>query len=141
MKYLKTYEGIINYELKNKFIKLKDTPFKSFMFDKRLRSECLLYDVEFKDLIEEMLLGKTIAFLCYYCTDHNYFNSCISHDIIGECERVISDDESDEVRVKIKDLENWHTLPLTKKVRIYNYVEGPLMEEIQSRKDAKKYNL
>jgi hypothetical protein len=143
MRYIKTYEEI-NFELKNKFIELKNVPYKSFAFGKRLRSECLLYDIEFKDLIEEMLIDKTIAFICYSCTDENYFNQCISyrtHDVIGKCIRAISIDESDEVRVKIEGLENWHTLPNNRKVRIYNYVEGTLMEEIQSKKDAEKYNL
>jgi hypothetical protein len=140
MKYLKTYEGKkppFKTDIANKMSKLKNVPFKTFD-TKSLRDDCRQYDVQFDKLINELLPDKFISFECFQFYDNNL------QDIdqpagakLGECKYVI--DVRPDIIVKFKGEDFWCLLK--KKVRIYNYVEGTLMEELETKKMADKYNL
>ena len=65
------------------------------------------------------------------------------------CENIVRDkiydDPNDaEIFVKLQNNDLWHTifsLGYNKRVRVYNYKEGMLMQELEMRKNMKKYNL
>ena len=153
MKYIKTYEALSEKE-KEEFIKSSTEPFISFNINKLIK-DCKKYNIVLIDLLREILVGKKIAFYCNWCytsysvTFSHFISYKHGHNIIGNCEEIkyedLSDEESD-IDVKIKD--EWHTLfnfdvgtRKIKKVRVYNYEEGPIMQELEAKKSAEKYNL
>jgi len=142
--YIKTYE-----DLRGEFVKVKDENYKSFSVND-LKDDYVSYkpDFTFINLIKEMILNKKIAFQCGWCYDINMINSNHNnHSVIGICEKVEYEDESfwdSDIIVKMLNDDAWHTLfnpEIKKRIRIYNYVEGPLMKEFETLKDANKYNL
>ena len=166
MRYLKTFEALTQQE-KEDFIKMNAEPNSSFNLNK-LREECIERKIVFFDLVKEMVLDKKIAFHCDWCYNSEltdieykskrkydngrYQNVVLGHNIIGQCID-ISQEKGEwcdrDIVVRINDDEQWHTLfaydekkkKVKKKVRIYNYTEGPLANELNMYKNADKYNL
>lgn len=151
MKYIKKYEGVkppFNTELRNKFIEVKNTPFKTFKLDK-LYKECIKYNICFISLIKEMILNKKIAFKSFFTYDKGRKN------IIGVCKNVKLENnlnnyyEIEEYEDVLVDIDNnFYVLYyfeendiIKQKIRIYNYEEGELMEELNTLKDSNKFNI
>jgi len=151
MKYIKTYEGakppFKNPKVGEEYFKLRNVPHKSFNFTK-LEDECTKYDIVFVDLIVEILLNKKIAFQSNYIFEYDertkVFTSHIygSHQVLGICEDVkIQYNSYSERHIILKVNDKWHTTPYNQKIRVYNYLEGTIAEELEAKKDAEKYNL
>jgi len=147
-KFNKTYEARLPFkkpDLRAEFDKLKNI--KSYSFNvKILKKECQKYDVDFRNLIEEILLNRIISFQCWGCCDKDFnWIFADSHNILGECIDVFFEsdwrDEDALITVKIKDLEYLHVLPHRRKTKVFNYQTGHYMEELEMKKNAEKYNL
>jgi hypothetical protein len=146
-KFNKTYEAKLPFkkpDLRAEFDKLKNI--KSYSFnEKTLKKECQEYDVDFSNLIQEILLNRVISFQCWGCFDKDFnWRASDSHNVLGECMNVFFEsdwvDEDSLITVKIKNLEYFHT-PYNRKIKVYNYQTGPYMEELEMKKNAEKYNL
>jgi len=148
MKYLKTYEALSKKE-KEEFANLKNEPYTTFSVNELIK-DCNEYDIVLLDLLKEMMLNREVAFRCYWCYQNNVsvlFDN--THNIIGECIDIRNEDPAylnSDFLIKIKgDKNKWHTLfsvdEKKKKVRIYNYIEGPIAQELDMLRNAKKYNL
>lgn len=170
MKYIKKYEGVkptFNTELRNKFIEVKNTPFKSFKLDE-LYNDCIKYKICFFSLIKEMILNKKIAFKSFYTYDKSEKQviDIYRHNIIGVCDDVkliysqyyyddsnsydyYDDSNNTEYEDIVSVINNrFYVLYyfdeneiIKQKVRIYNYEEGKLMEELNTLKDSNKFNI
>ena len=77
MRYIKTFE-----DLKNTEISIKE-----------LMDDCLTYDIDFFDLLKEMILNNIITFQCYriYDEDDNYIYT--AKNITGRCKDIKLVDE------------------------------------------------
>lgn len=153
MKYIKTYEGVkppFKTKVGEEYFKLKDTPYKSFSVSK-LEDEYNDYNVDFdfQDLIKEIFLNKKVAFQSYFVYTYderlNSFNSYISkkQSVIGVCKDIkfYYGEVYRSIEILLNVNSEWCQGPFNQKIRVYDYVEGPLMEELEAKKDAKKYNL
>jgi hypothetical protein len=175
MRYIKTYEDKYRTgrtdEYKPPFksdikISKKIEPFKSFDF-KQLYKECADYDVDFNELVSEILLNREIAFQSdvwtYNTFDENgnwkSYDQIMSSSeykhkgVIDYCEdiKIFSTYVEDlfaknkyanqEVLLKLKNTDDCVWLPNGKKIRVYNYTEGPCMYELELKKESEKYNL
>lgn len=153
MKYIKTYEGIkpqFKTKVGEEYFKLKDTPYKSFGISK-LQDEYdeNNVDFDFQDLIKEIFLNRKVAFQSYYVYTYderlNSFNSYISkkQSVIGVCKDIkfYYDEVYSSIEILFNVNDEWCQGPFNQKIRVYDYVEGPLMIELESKKSAKDYNL
>jgi len=158
MKYLRTYEGPkppFNQEQRKKFIDSKNEPYTTINLTE-LRYDCYTNNIDFLELLKEILIDKKISFQCTWCFDDNIEDNMInlydSHSIVGKCIDIIYEDEGhfdSDVLVKVDGYDGWHTLSISytrnstkqKKVRIYNYSGGELINKLNIIKDIGKYNL
>jgi len=156
MKFIKTFEALTQKE-KEEFTKMNAEPFTTFNLEK-LSADCRKYDIIFINLLKEMMLNKKITFYCNWCytedlTDFSYDSEQdwnFAHNTIGTCVDIRHEsDEGDwdsDIVVRINDDKKWHTLftlnsKKPKRVRIYNYSEGQLAQELEMLKNAEKYNI
>lgn len=149
MKYIKTYEALTQKE-KEEIKRSKNEPYKTFIID-NLRHDSLKYDINFVSLLKEIMLNRKILFECVWCYngDIEYYVDSIGHSVIGKCIDIKHSDEGygdSDILVKIEGYENWHTLysynpTKNKRVRVFYYKEGNLMQKLEMRKNTEKYNL
>jgi len=155
---IKLYELFIHQKqpIRDEFSKIKDKSYKSFSL-KNLKEDCRNYNVDFYDLAKEIIINKQIAFQCTWCYSLDFSNENPhdqkKHSIIGICKDVKFENpkyHDSDILVKIDNENIWHTLFTnynnTKtspdfKVRVYSYIKGSLMEELEIKKDSKKYNI
>ncbi len=153
MKYIKLYEIFRGGKpIKDEFIKMNDVDYKSFSL-KNLKKDCEKYDIDFFDLLEEIVLDKKIAFRCSWCYSIDFSSENIhSHDIIGVCKKITFEnpkyEEDSDFLVKIDGEDKWHTLFINNRkefpkfnVRVYNYTEGLLMQKLEMLKSQEKFNI
>lgn len=127
-----------------------------------LQKDCEKYNIDIFELVKEMVLNKKITFQCHWCyTDDKDTVLSNSHNIIGKCNDINYQDPLDylyskkgqikyysDILVKIENYNYWHTIlqknlknERKQKVRIYDYIEGKLMKQLNILKSAIKYNL
>ena len=97
MKYIKTFE-----DLKNTEISIKD-----------LIDNCLAYDIDFFDLLTEMILNNIITFQCFKIYDDNGNYKKIKNNITGRCEDIKMTNEYKslyDVDILVKINHYWYEL-------------------------------
>jgi len=133
MRYIKTFE-----DLKNTEISIKE-----------LMDDCLTYDIDFFDLLKEMILNNIITFQCYriYDEDDNYIYT--AKNITGRCKDIKLVDEYSsvyeyDILVNMNNI--WYGLTnrkinKTQTFTLYNHKKGELEEKLELEKHTKKYNV
>jgi len=133
MKYIKTFEDLRNTEI-------------SIM---NLMNDCITYNIDFFDLISEMILNHMITFQCFkiYKYDFNYLT--INKSITGRCEDIKLVDELSstyESDILVKMNNKWYELTdrkinKTQSFTLYNHKKGKLETELELAKSTKKFNI
>ena len=133
MKYIKTFE-----DLNSTRISIKD-----------LMDECLDNDIDFFDLISEMILNNIISFQCFkiYDDDDNYL--CTDDNITGRCEDVKLLSELASVydyNILVKMNNKWYELTsdrinYSQSFFLYNHKKGKLEKELELVKITKKFSI
>jgi len=133
MRYIKTFE-----DLKNTVISIK-----------KLMDDCLTYDIDFFDLLKEMILNNIITFQCFknYDNEGNY-----TYDNISKTGRIEDVDLVSEYRnvyeydILVKMNKRWYQLTdkkinLSQTFTLYNHKKGKLEEELELSKSAEKFRI